>query len=58
MLKNNRNIAIDLRRRRSFINLEEINIGSCITIAAVVTIFILSILIFALSPNSNFPSNI
>ena len=58
MLKSNRNVVIDLRRRRSFINLEQINMGSCITIAVVVTIFVLSVLIFALYPNSNFPANI
>lgn len=58
MLKNNRNTAIDLRRRRTFINLEEINIGSCITIAMIVTILVLSVLIFASSPNSNMPASI
>jgi len=58
MLKNNRNVAIDLRRRRSFVNLEEINIVSCITIAMVVIILVSSVLIFASYPNSNFPVNI
>ncbi len=58
MLKTGRNAAIDLRKKRSFINLEEINMVSCITIATVVLIFVLSALIFALYPNSNFPANI
>ena len=58
MLKNSRNTSIDLRRRQSFINLEGINIASCITIAMVIMILALSALLFASYPNSNFPANI
>jgi hypothetical protein len=58
MLKTSRNISVDLRRRRSFVNLEEINMGSCITIAAVIIILVLSVLLFASYPNSNIPVNI
>jgi hypothetical protein len=58
MLKTSRNISVDLRRRRSFVNLEEINIASCITVAAVVIILVLSVLIFASYPNSNIPVSI
>lgn len=53
MLKNSRNVAIDLRKKRSYINLEEINMASCITIAMIVIIFILSAVLFASYPNSN-----
>ncbi|HEX3014502.1 MAG TPA: hypothetical protein VHO92_09565 [Methanobacterium sp.] len=58
MLKTSRNIAIDLRKRRSYINLEGINMVSCITIAMVVLIFILSVAVFASYPNSNMPAGI
>ena len=58
MLKTSRNAAIDLRKRRNFINLEEVNIASCITIAMVVIIFVLSAVLFASYPNSNMPVNI
>jgi len=53
MLKNSRNAAIDLRKKESIINLEEINVASCITIAMVVIMLILSAVIFASYPNSN-----
>ncbi len=53
MLKNSRNAAIDLRKKESIINLDEINIASCITIAMVVVMLILSAAIFASYPNSN-----
>ena len=58
MLKTNRNIAVDLRKKQSYINLEEINIASCITIAMIVIIFVLSVALFASYPNSNMPINI
>ena len=53
MLKTSRNAAIDLRKKRSYINLEEINMASCITIAIIVLIFVLSAVLFASYPNSN-----
>ena len=57
MLKNSRNAAIDLRKKRSYINLEEINMASCITIAMIVIIFVLSAVLFASYPNSNMQFN-
>ena len=57
MLKTSRNIAVDLRKRQNYINLEEINIASCITIAMIVIIFVLSVALFASYPNSNMPIN-
>ena len=58
MLKNSRNTTINLRKKRNYINLEEINIASCITIAMIVLIFILSVAVFASCPNSNMPAGI
>ena len=58
MLKTSRNTAIDLRKKRNHINLEEINMVSCITIAMIVLIFILSVAVFASFPNSNMPAGI
>lgn len=58
MLKTNRNTSIDLRKKRSYINLEGINMVSCITIAMIVLIFILSVAVFASYPNSNMPAGI
>ncbi|MEN6551736.1 MULTISPECIES: hypothetical protein [Methanobacterium] len=58
MLKTSRNTAIDLRKKRNYINLEEINMASCITIAMIVLIFILSVAVFASFPNSNMPAGI
>lgn len=55
MIKNSRNNAVDLKKRQSYINLEEINMVSCITIATVVLILVLSAAIFASYPNSNMP---
>ena len=57
MLKTSRNIAVDLRKKQGYINLEEINIASCITIAMIVIIFVLSVALFASYPNSNMPIN-
>ncbi len=58
MLKTNRNTSIDLRKKRSYINLEGINMVSCITIAMIVLIFVLSVAVFASYPNSNMPAGI
>ena len=58
MLKTNRNNAIDLRKKRSYINLEGINMISCITIAMIIFIFVLSVAVFASYPNSNMPAGI
>ncbi|MEL7671678.1 hypothetical protein [Methanobacterium sp.] len=58
MLKTSRNTAIDLRKKRNYIKLEEINMVSCITIAMIVLIFILSVAVFASFPNSNMPAGI
>lgn len=58
MLKTNRNTSIDLRKKRSYINLEGINMISCITIAMIVLIFVLSVAVFASYPNSNMPAGI
>lgn len=58
MLKTNRNTTIDLRKKRSYINLEGINMVSCITIAMIVLIFVLSVAVFASYPNSNMPAGI
>jgi hypothetical protein len=58
MIKNSRKTAIDLRKKRNYINLEEINIASCITIAMIILIFVLSAAVFASYPNSNMPSGI
>ncbi|MEN6291639.1 MAG: hypothetical protein ABFD07_06435 [Methanobacterium sp.] len=58
MLKTSRNTAIDLRKKRNYINLEEINMASCITIAMIILIFVLSVAVFASYPNSNMPAGI
>jgi len=58
MLKTNKNISIDLKRRQNILNLDAINVGSCITIATVIIIFVLSVVVFASYPNSNIPTNI
>ena len=58
MLKTNRNTTIDLRKKRRYINLEGINMVSCITIAMIVLIFVLSVAVFASYPNSNIPAGI
>ncbi len=58
MLKTNRNTTIDLRKKRSYINLEGINMVSCITIAMIILIFVLSVAVFASYPNSNMPAGI
>ena len=58
MLKTNRNNAIDLRKKRNYINLEGINMVSCITIAVMILIFVLSVAVFASYPNSNMPAGI
>ena len=58
MIKNSRKTAIDLRKKRNYINLEEINIASCITIAMIILIFVLSAVVFASYPNSNIPAGI
>ncbi|MCZ3366641.1 MULTISPECIES: hypothetical protein [Methanobacterium] len=58
MLKTSRNTTIDLRKKRNYINLEEINMASCITIAMIVLIFVLSVAVFASFPNSNMPAGI
>ena len=58
MIKNSRKTAVDLRKKRNYINLEEINIASCITIAMIILIFVLSAAVFASCPNSNMPAGI
>ncbi len=58
MLKNSGNTAIDLRKKRSYINLEGINMVSCITIAVIVLVFVLSAVLFASYPNSNMPAGV
>jgi competence protein ComGC len=53
MIKNNRNVAVDLRRRRSVLNLEQFNPQSFIVIGMITLIFIISVLFVAAGPNSN-----
>ncbi len=58
MLKNNRNIAVDLRRRKSYINLDQFNHQSIAIIGMIVMIMIVSILCVSAFPNSNAISGI
>jgi competence protein ComGC len=53
MLKNNRNGTVDLRRRRSFMNLEQLNPQSFFIIGMIIMILIISVLCVAVYPNSN-----
>lgn len=53
MLKNNRNITVDLRRKRSLVNLEQFNTQSFFIIGTVIMILIISVLCVAAYPNSN-----
>lgn len=59
MLKTRRNVSIpDLRRKQSIINLEQINLQSCIMIGVIISLLVISILCVAAYPNSNMPVNI
>ena len=58
MLKNSRNISVNLRRRKSFMNLEQFNPQSFVLIGMIVMILIISILCVATYPNSNMPAGI
>jgi competence protein ComGC len=58
MLKNSRNVSVNLRRRRSFLNLEQFNPQSFVLIGMIVMILIISILCVAAYPNSNMPASI
>lgn len=53
MLKNSRNVAVDLRRKRSFMNLGQFNPQSFFVIGMIIMIFIISVLCVAAGPNSN-----
>ncbi|MGZ7046902.1 MAG: hypothetical protein ACXVH2_00695 [Methanobacterium sp.] len=53
MLKNNRNFPVSLRKRKSIINLEGLNLQSFFTIGIVLMVLLISILCTAASPNSN-----
>ncbi|MGZ7043374.1 MAG: hypothetical protein ACXVHS_04520 [Methanobacterium sp.] len=53
MLKNNRNFPVSLRKRKSIINLEGLNLQSFLTIGIVLMVLLISILCTAASPNSN-----
>lgn len=59
MLKTRRNVSIpDLRRKQSIINLEQINLKSCVMIGVIISLLVISILCVAAYPNSNMPVNI
>lgn len=58
MIKNNRNVAVDLRRRRTFLSLEQYNLQSFVLIGMIMIIFIISALFVASGPNSNMPMGI
>jgi len=58
MMKNNRSFAVDLRRRRSILNLEQFNLQSFALIGMIMVIFIISALLVASGPNSNMPVGI
>jgi len=58
MIKNNRSVAVDLRRRRSFLNLEQYNFQSFVLIGMIIMLFIISALFIASGPNSNMPVGI
>ncbi|MDI6725095.1 MAG: hypothetical protein QMD61_10665 [Methanobacterium sp.] len=59
MLKTRRNVSIpDLRRKQSIINLEQINLQSCVMIGVIISLLVISILCVAAYPNSNMPVNI
>jgi competence protein ComGC len=53
MLKNSRSVSVDLRRRKSFMNLEQFNLQSFALIGMIVMILIISVLCVAAYPNSN-----
>lgn len=53
MLKNSRNVAVDLRRKRSLMNLGQFNPQSFFLIGMIIMIFIISVLCVAAGPNSN-----
>jgi competence protein ComGC len=53
MLKNSRSVSVDLRRRKSFMNLEHFNPQSLALIGMIVMILIISVLCVAAYPNSN-----
>ncbi len=57
MFKTRRNVP-DLRRRQKIINLEEINLYSCIMVGIIISLFVISILCVSAYPNSNIPLNI
>lgn len=58
MLKNGRSASVDLRKRRSFINLEGLNFQFLVLIAMIVMILIISVLTVAAYPNSNMPAGV
>ncbi len=53
MFKSSRNARVDLRRRRSLIDLRNVNNESLLFITAILMVLIISILCVAAAPNSN-----
>lgn len=57
MFKSRRNVP-DLRRRQKVINLENINLHSCLMMVIILSVFIISVLCVSAYPNSNIPAGI
>lgn len=53
MLKNSKSVSVDLRRRRSYLNLEQFNSQSFVLIWMIVLILMLCVLCVTAYPNSN-----
>ncbi len=53
MFKSSRNTRVDLRRRKSLIDLRNVNNESLLFITAILMVLIISILCVAAAPNSN-----
>lgn len=53
MIKNNRNIHGDLRRKRTLLNLEHVNMQSFILTGIIIIILFVSVMCVAAFPNSN-----
>ena len=58
MIKNKSSFAVDLRRRRNFLNLEQYNLQSFVLIGTIMMIFIISALLVASGPSSSMPTGI
>jgi len=58
MIKNKSSFAVDLRRRRNFLNLQQYNLQSFVLIGTIMAIFIISALLVASGPSSSMPTGI